>query len=112
MESCLRAVLLGVMVCLLLLEEAERVSRGFGVEEEVDLSVSDSFLVKYLCFGNLILLLTTLGPKSTSVDRRPSKVLVSGVTLDEKDAIVEHFMKFGEIIETSVRKIVSNLIES
>jgi len=43
-----------------------------------------------------------LGPKSTSVDRRPSKVLVSGVTIDEKDALVEHFMKFGEIIETSV----------
>jgi hypothetical protein len=49
---------------------------------------------------------TILGPKSTSVDRRPSKVLVSGITMDEKDTIVEHFLKFGEIIETTVWKII------
>ena len=43
---------------------------------------------------------TFQGPGVTSVDRRPSKILVSGFELDEKDSLVEHFAKFGEIVDT------------
>ena len=41
-----------------------------------------------------------LGPGVTSVDRRPSKLLVSGYELDDKTGLIEHFNKFGEILNT------------
>lgn len=50
------------------------------------------------------------GPGVTSVDRRPSKVLVSGYELEEKDALVEHFAKFGEIVDTLEDEITPSVI--
>jgi len=44
------------------------------------------------------------------VDRRPSKVLVSGYELEEKDALVEHFAKFGEIVDTLEDEITPSVI--
>jgi len=42
----------------------------------------------------------TLSPGNTNLDRRPSRILVSGYELDEKEELVGHFNKFGEIVET------------
>ena len=42
----------------------------------------------------------TLSPRNTNLDRRPSRILVSGYELEEKEEIVNHFTKFGEIIDT------------
>uniref|UniRef100_A0A0K2UTN6 RNA binding motif protein 26 [Ochotona princeps] n=1 Tax=Lepeophtheirus salmonis TaxID=72036 RepID=A0A0K2UTN6_LEPSM len=36
----------------------------------------------------------------TSVDRRPSKILVSGFEVDDKEEVITHFQKFGEIVDT------------
>ena len=44
------------------------------------------------------------------MDRRPSKVLVSGYELEEKDALVEHFAKFGEIVDTLEDEITPSVI--
>ena len=41
-----------------------------------------------------------LSPGSTNLDRRPSSILVSGFELEEKEEIVNHFTKFGEIMDT------------
>lgn len=41
-----------------------------------------------------------LGPGVTSVDRRPAKILISGFELDNRDSLIEHFEKFGEILDT------------
>ena len=50
------------------------------------------------------------GPGVTSVDRRPSKILVSGYELDEKNALVEHFAKFGEIVDTLEDEVTPSVI--
>ena len=42
----------------------------------------------------------TLSPGNTNLDRRPSRILVSGYELEEKEEIVNHFSKFGEIVDT------------
>ena len=42
----------------------------------------------------------TLSPGSTNLDRRPSRILVSGYELEEKEEIVNHFTKYGEIVES------------
>merc|ERR1719295_629899 len=39
----------------------------------------------------------TLSPGSSTLDRRPSRILVSGYELDEKDELITAFQKFGEI---------------
>ena len=36
----------------------------------------------------------------TSLDRRPSKIVVSGYEVEERDEVLEQFQKFGEIVET------------
>ncbi|XP_023337167.1 RNA-binding protein 26 isoform X2 [Eurytemora carolleeae] len=41
----------------------------------------------------------TLSPGSSTLDRRPSRILVSGYELDDKDDILVHFQKFGEITD-------------
>jgi len=41
----------------------------------------------------------TLSPGSSTLDRRPSRILVSGYELDEKDELIVHFQKFGEILD-------------
>jgi RNA-binding protein 26 len=41
----------------------------------------------------------TLSPGGQCVDRRPSRILVSGYELEEKEELVVHFAKFGEILE-------------
>lgn len=42
----------------------------------------------------------TISPGNTNLDRRPSRILVSGYELEEKEELIAHFTKFGEIIET------------
>ena len=42
----------------------------------------------------------TVGPGNTNLDRRPSRILVSGYELEEKEEILNHFNQFGEIVET------------
>lgn len=37
---------------------------------------------------------------ATTVDRRPSKIMVSGFELEDKDEVILHFQKFGEIVDT------------
>ena len=46
----------------------------------------------------------------TSVDRRPSKLLVSGYDVDDKTALIEHFSKFGEILNTVYDDFVPSVI--
>jgi len=41
----------------------------------------------------------TLSPGTNTLDRRPSRILVSGYELEEKDELIQHFEKFGEILE-------------
>lgn len=41
----------------------------------------------------------TLSPGSSTLDRRPSRILVSGYELDEKDDLIANFQKFGEITD-------------
>ena len=41
----------------------------------------------------------TLSPGAANLDRRPSRILVSGYELEEKEELVQHFAKFGEILE-------------
>lgn len=36
---------------------------------------------------------------TTTVDRRPSRILVSGYDAEDKDEVVAHFTKFGEILD-------------
>lgn len=36
---------------------------------------------------------------TTSFDRRPSKILVAGFEEENKDSVLEHFKKFGEILD-------------
>ena len=43
---------------------------------------------------------------STNLDRRPSSILVSGYEIDEKEEILNHFTKFGEIVETVENEVV------
>ena len=37
---------------------------------------------------------------ATTVDRRPSKLKISGFDADDKEAIIAHFKRFGEVIDT------------
>ena len=48
----------------------------------------------------------TVGPGNTNLDRRPSRILVSGYELEEKEEILTHFNKFGEIVETVEDEVV------
>lgn len=38
-----------------------------------------------------------MGAGATTVDRRPTKIQVSGYEIDEKDVAIDHFKKFGEV---------------
>ena len=51
----------------------------------------------------------TLSPRNTNLDRRPSRILVSGYELEEKEEIVNHFTKFGEIVDTVQDEVPKNL---
>ena len=51
----------------------------------------------------------TLSPGSNKLDRRPTSLLVSGYELEEKEEIVKHFTKFGEIADMAEDEV--NIIE-
>merc|ERR1719186_1556216 len=51
-----------------------------------------------------------LSPGSTNLDRRPSSILVSGFELEEKEEIVNHFTKFGEIMDTVEDEVTPSII--
>ena len=42
-----------------------------------------------------------LSPGSNKLDRRPTSLLVSGFELEEKEEIMKHFTKFGEIADSA-----------
>ena len=42
-----------------------------------------------------------MSPGSNKLDRRPTSVLVSGFELEEKEEIIKHFTKFGEIADSA-----------
>ncbi|XP_063707031.1 zinc finger protein swm isoform X2 [Culicoides brevitarsis] len=48
-------------------------------------------------------------PGSTSVDRRPTTICVTGFELDESDIILGHFKHFGEITKNELDKSVPSL---
>merc|ERR1711956_112581 len=52
----------------------------------------------------------TLSPGATNLDRRPSRILVSGYELEEKEEILNHFNKFGEIVETVEDEVTPSII--
>merc|ERR1712106_1052967 len=52
----------------------------------------------------------TVGPGNTNLDRRPSRILVSGYELEEKEEILNHFNKFGEIVETVEDEVTPSII--
>ena len=37
---------------------------------------------------------------ATSFDRRPSKLKVGGFDTDDKEAVISHFKRFGEVVDT------------
>ena len=39
------------------------------------------------------------GGFATSIDRRPSKVKIGGFDVDDKEAVIAHFKRFGEVID-------------
>merc|ERR1719427_1068689 len=51
-----------------------------------------------------------LSPGSTNLDRRPSSILVLGFELEEKEEIVNHFTKFGEIMDTVEDEVTPSII--
>ena len=50
------------------------------------------------------------GGGTTSVDRRPSKLLISGYDADDKDEVIAHFSKFGEVVDQIEDEAVQSLI--
>jgi len=40
-------------------------------------------------------------PGATSLDRRPTTILVSDIDIDIKDAVLAHMSKFGEVVDTT-----------
>lgn len=52
----------------------------------------------------------TLSPGSTNLDRRPSRILVSGYELEEKEEIVNHFTKYGEIVDSVEDEVTPSII--
>ena len=47
---------------------------------------------------------------TTNLDRRPSKVLVAGYDSEDKDEVVAHFAKFGEVVDQIEDDAVPSLI--
>ena len=41
-----------------------------------------------------------MSPGSNKLDRRPTSVLVAGFDLEDKEEIIKHFTKFGEIADS------------
>ena len=52
----------------------------------------------------------TLSPGATNLDRRPSRILVSGYELEEKEEMVQHFVKFGEILDQVEDEVKSRTV--
>ena len=52
-----------------------------------------------------------MSPGSNKLDRRPTSVLVAGFDPEDKEEIMKHFTKFGEIAD-SVEDEVGSLIRS
>jgi len=52
----------------------------------------------------------TLSPGATNLDRRPSRILVSGYELEEKEEMVQHFVKFGEILDQVEDEVTPSII--
>ena len=51
-------------------------------------------------FGFLILYFIHLAG-TTSLDRRPTTILISDIDAEVKEAVLAHFAKFGELVETT-----------
>ena len=52
----------------------------------------------------------TLSPGANKLDRRPTSILVSGYELEEKDDIVQHFTKYGEIADMAEDEVDLQLL--
>jgi len=52
----------------------------------------------------------TLSPGANKLDRRPTSILVSGYELEEKDDIVQHFTKYGEIADMAEDEVTPSII--
>ena len=50
-----------------------------------------------------------MSPGSNKLDRRPTSVLVSGFELEEKEEIIKHFTKFGEIADSAEDEVKAAL---
>eukprot|EP00096_Caligus_rogercresseyi_P004457 TRINITY_DN18726_c0_g1_i1.p1 TRINITY_DN18726_c0_g1~~TRINITY_DN18726_c0_g1_i1.p1 ORF type:complete len:838 (-),score=312.60 TRINITY_DN18726_c0_g1_i1:518-3031(-) len=46
----------------------------------------------------------------TSVDRRPSKILVTGFEAENKEQVLVHFQKFGEVLDSAMDEAVPSLV--
>ena len=44
---------------------------------------------------------SSLSPGSNKLDRRPTSVLVTGYTQEEREELIKHFTKCGEIADTA-----------
>lgn len=51
-----------------------------------------------------------MGSGSNKLDRRPTSVLVSGFDLEEKEEIMKHFTKFGEVADSAEDESIPSII--
>ena len=51
-----------------------------------------------------------MSPGSNKLDRRPTSVLVAGFDLEDKEEIMKHFTKFGEIADSVEDEVGSPLL--
>ena len=49
----------------------------------------------------ILTIYTNISVGATSLDRRPTTILVSDVDVDIKDAVLAHMSKFGEVVDTT-----------
>ena len=55
---------------------------------------------------------SSLSPGSNKLDRRPTSVLVTGYTQEEREELIKHFTKFGEIADTAEDEVGRSRINS
>ena len=49
-----------------------------------------------------------MNPRNTNLDRRPSRILVTGYDIEEKEEVINHFNKFGEVVDTVDDEVVTH----
>jgi len=52
----------------------------------------------------------SMSPGSNKLDRRPTSVLVAGFDLEDKEEIIKHFTKFGEIADSVEDELIPSII--